>query len=112
VKGAYAFQLNNTPTPSGAIGLMSFDGAGNVTLSYTSVDAGQDMSQPPVSTGSLSGTYALNPDGSGTVSLPAPPGQSGAAAFALVMTDGGSGLLLLRTQGPRTSISSGIAKLQ
>jgi hypothetical protein len=112
VKGAYAFQLNNTPTPSGAIGLISFDGAGNVTLSYTSVDAGQDISQPPVSTGTLSGTYALNPDGSGTVNLPAPPGQSGAAAFALVMTDGGSGLLLLRTQGPRTSISWGVAKLQ
>jgi hypothetical protein len=111
VKGAYAFQLNNTPTPSGAIGLMSFDGAGNATSSITFVGAGQDVSQAPVSTGTFSGTYSVNSDGSGTISLPAPPGQSVDVALAFVVIDNGNGLLLLRTK-PGGNVASGIARLQ
>jgi hypothetical protein len=106
LKGSYAFQLNNFPIPAGTIGVISFDGAGNATVSFTTVGVGNNPDQPDVvSTGSLTGTYAVNPDGSGTITLPN-------SAYAFVITDGGSGLLLLQTDGTGHSTSNGVARLQ
>jgi hypothetical protein len=87
LKGSSAFQLNNSPVPAGTIGVMSFDGAGKVAVAFTSVGVGSEPNQPPVSSGTLTGTYSINPDGSGTVNIPAQPGQSANAAFAIVITD-------------------------
>jgi hypothetical protein len=87
--GSYAVQLNGMPFPGGIIGLMKFDGAGNVTAALTSVGGTINGS----STGTPTGTYSLNSDGSGTISLTNGP------SFAFVTTDGGSQLLLLRTNG-------------
>ena len=110
--GSYGFQLNNSPIPAGTIGVANFDGAGNVAVSYTSVDVGTDPNQPPVMSGTLTGTYSTNPDGSGTINFPAQSGQSGNSAFVFVVTDGGSGALLLLTTGTGSNVSSGTARLQ
>ena len=111
-KGSYGFQLNNSPLPAGTIGVANFDGAGNVAVSFTSVGVGKDPSQPPVMTGTLTGTYSINPDGSGTINFPAQSGQSGNSAFAFAITDGGSGVLLLLTDGTGNNVSFGAARLQ
>jgi hypothetical protein len=112
VKGSYGFQLNNSPVPAGTIGVANFDGKGNVAVSFTSVGVGSDPNQPPVMSGTLTGTYSTNPDGSGTISFPAQSGQSGNSAFAFVITDGGSGALLLQTNGTGSNVSFGTARLQ
>src|SRR5205823_8567718 len=71
LKGAYGFQFNNSPVPGQSIGVLSFDGAGNVAVSLTFVGAGMgpdhDPHQAPVFSGTSTGTYSLNPDGSGTI---------------------------------------------
>jgi hypothetical protein len=110
--GSYGFQLNNSPIPAGTIGVADFDGAGNVTVSFTSVGVGTDPNQPPAMSGTLTGTYSTNPDGSGTMNFPAQPGQSGNSAFTFVITDSGSGALLLLTTGTGSNVSSGTARLQ
>ena|SRR5258707_13223890 len=115
LNGSYGFQFTSTPAPTGNIGAMKFDGAGNVAMSFTSAGAGKDdmSGQAPVSSGTLTGTYSNNPDGSGTINFPPAPGQSANSTYAFVITDGGSGLLLLRTDGtPGPNVSFGTARLQ
>lgn len=102
LNGAYGFQVNSWPYPGGTNGVMNFDGAGNVTMPLTTVGVGN------AAKGNFTGTYAINPDGSGTISSPGP-------SFAFVMTDGGSQLLLLRTDGnvdARFNDSFGTARMQ
>jgi hypothetical protein len=112
LKGSYGFQLNNSPVPAGTIGVVTFDGAGNAAVSFTSVGVGNDPNQPPVMSGTQTGTYSINPDGSGTINLAAAAGQSGKSTYAFVITDGGSGLLLMLTDGTGHDVSFGTARLQ
>jgi hypothetical protein len=73
--GSFGFRLNNPLDPQSTdggtaiLGVMNFDGAGNVAGSFTSVGDGIDPTRTLISTGSLSGTYAVNPDGSGIARL-------------------------------------------
>jgi hypothetical protein len=93
---------------------MNFDGAGNVTASFTIVGAPGNGLTLGLSTSSLTGTYSVNPDGTGTITFVSPAGAT-VATFSFVTTDGGSQLLLLQTSaiGPApTSVSSGTARLQ
>lgn len=104
MKGSYAAELTNTPAPAGtALGVLTFDGAGNVTLSATFVGGGESSTQPSVQTKTYMGTYTSNPDGSGAINLgnPAP----------FVITDGGSGALVLLTN-QASGVTSGIARRQ
>ena len=66
--GSYGILLNQWPSSntgndktSGLVGVLNFDGAGNVTATYT-----KDFT---VKTGTATGTYSPNPDGSNTVNL-------------------------------------------
>lgn len=112
LSGSYGFQLNSSPFPAGTIGVVNFDGAGKVAVSLTSVGE-KGGGQSSVSTANLSGTYSVKPDGSGTINLPAAPGQSANATFAFTITDGGSGLLLLQTSGaPGGNLVFGTARQQ
>ena len=106
LQGTYGFALDNTPIPSGSVGAMSFDGAGNVSVTFTTVGLGSD-----VSGGTLTGTYTVNPNGSGTMSLVSPSGQP-QGSLAFVVTDGGAGLLLLLTDGTGNNVSYGTARME
>ena len=106
LQGTFGFALNNNPMPAGTIGVLSFDGAGGATVSFTSAGPGGQTMQPQVSTGNLTGSYSVNSDGSGALNL----GSNG--TFAFVITDSGNGLLMLLTNGTNNNVSSGVARAQ
>jgi hypothetical protein len=109
LNGSYGVQLNYSPFPAGSVGLMKFDGAGNVALSITS--AGLASGAPATAT--FTGTYSINPDGSGTINLTATSGQAAAPSFAFVITDDGSQLLLMRIDNNTGfNVAFGTARLQ
>jgi hypothetical protein len=109
--GSYGFQLNTTPLPGVVNGVVSFDDAGNAKASFTVVSVGKDPNQPPVFTGTESGTYTINDDGTGTINLTTASGQPD-SPVAFVITDGGAGLLLLQTVGSGSSVQFGTARVQ
>jgi hypothetical protein len=107
LNGSYGYQLSFTPFPAATLGTMNFDGAGNVTGSLTSTSQGG-----AINFGAFTGTYSINSDNTGTINLVQPSGQPG-ATFAFVLTDGGSQLLLLRTDTtPQFDVAYGTARLQ
>jgi hypothetical protein len=110
LKGSYGLQFTNSPSPAGTVGVASFDGAGNVAESLTFVGLSGTSGQPSIFTGTNTGTYSINPDGSGTFNLTAASGNS--QTYAFVITDGGSGLLLLQTNRSGDGVSFGTARLQ
>jgi hypothetical protein len=108
LNGSYGFQFSYSPFPAGSVGVAKFDGAGNVTVSVTAVGAGFTSAQSFTQTG----TYSVNPDGTGTINLKNASGQAG-PSFAFVITDGGSQLLLLRTDNNTGfDVSYGTGRLQ
>jgi hypothetical protein len=68
LQGTYAFLGNRwtadiSAPQGGVIGIMTFDGIGNMTESYTGMVNGSPVS------GTFTGTYAVNPDGAGTITF-------------------------------------------
>jgi hypothetical protein len=81
LNGSYGFQFNILPNTSASLGVAKFDGAGNVALSLTFVGSADSSGKPTSAiSGTQTGTYSINPDGTGTINIPAVPGQSNAAA--------------------------------
>jgi hypothetical protein len=110
--GSYGFLLNQWPdasnNPDGYFGILNLDGAGNATGTYTFV--GPDIGQAPFS-GTFNGTYSVNPDSTGSLTLTFDFGLS--VTEALVVVDGGSGIQLLQTKsGNNNAIVSGTARMQ
>lgn len=111
LKGGYSFftslRTANVNTPQFAVvGVMAFDGVGNVTGSYTSI------SDHVVKSGSLGGTYLVSSNGSGTIDL-----TTGLTAkFAITLNSMAAGVAqgvqLLRTDDTNNEIVSGTALLQ
>jgi len=115
LNGTYGFLSNTVPVPASIVGVMAFDGAGNATMSFTHV--GIPNNDPsgalPTASATWSGTYSINPDGTGTITFTPPPDQSPEVTVAFVATDGGSRLLLLQTgAGLDSNVSFGTARLQ
>src|SRR6266446_4559977 len=115
-QGSYGVQFNNLANPGVSIGVAAFDGAGNVAISFTFVGAGQSaggvpVNQAPVFSGTLTGTYSVNPDGSGMMNLAPAPGASNGQMYAFVIIDGGSGALLLQLNRSGNGVLSGTARL-
>lgn len=111
LKGSYSFLTNlrtaNVNTPQSAmVGVMTFDGAGNVTGSYTSI------SIHTVQKGTLGGTYSVKSNGSGLIDLTS--GVTAQYAITLNSTVAGvaQGVQLLRTDDTSNEIVSGTAVLQ
>jgi len=111
LKGSYSFLTNlrtpNVSTPQfAAVGVMTFDGAGNVTGSYTSI------SDHSVQGGALGGTYLVKANGTGTLSLTT--GLTAQFAITLNSTAAGvaQGVQLLRTDDTSNEVTSGTALLQ
>jgi len=111
LKGSYSFLTNlwtaNTSTNQFAmVGVLTFDGAGNVSGSYTSI------SHDTVQTGTLGGTYTVNSNGTGTITFT----TGSTAQFAITLNSTAAGLAhgvqLLQTNDSNNEIISGTALLQ
>jgi hypothetical protein len=113
LNGSYASLLTNSPNVNASVAVAKFDSTGNVTLSLTFVGSSDDKGQPPTPfTGTQTGTYMINPDGTGTMSFPAVPGVSNAQTFGFVTTDNGSGAFLVQLDRPGSGVMIGTAWLQ
>ena len=113
LSGTYGFQTSASPTPGSISGVLTFDGAGNVTESATIVGAPGNTLTLPVTTGTFTGTYTINSDGSGVMNLTnnTTTGQAVNISIGFVIVDGGSGLLVLElTTG--ANVRFGSARMQ
>lgn len=117
LKGTYAFTSGSSPLPGSAIGLLTFDGAGGVTESFTALSIGERSAgvagTASASSGSLAGTYTIKPNGNeGTLTLQVDPSLKLNVSF--VITDGGSGLLFLVNESDTSNrnLTFGSARLQ
>jgi len=110
--GSYGFTLTQTwdggDPPLALIGVIKFDGAGNYTGSGTLVGVGDPKvaTALQVQAAQFGGTYTVNADGTGA----AKGGDGSATSF--VITDGGSGLILLPTAGFGNRLVTGTARKQ
>ena len=111
LKGSYSFltelwTANANTSPFGMAGILTFDGAGTVTGSYTSVTGGVAQS------GALGGTYTVNLNGSGTITLT----TGSTAQFAVTLDSTAAkvahGVQLVQTNDSNNEIVSGTAVLQ
>jgi hypothetical protein len=114
--GSYGFTLTQTydggNAPGALIGVATFDGAGNVTSSSTivQVDGNPQATTVQVSqSGQTSGTYTVNADGTGTMTF---SGNGGRTQISFVITDGGSGLMVVPTGGFGNHLLTGTARKQ
>lgn len=107
---SYGFQATNSPTPAASLGVLRFDGTGNVSMSVTFVGLTGASGQPNLFTGTSAGTYSSNPDGSGALTFTMANGNM--QTYVFVMTDGGSGILFLQTNRAGNGVSFGTGRLQ
>jgi len=110
----YGFMANIPPSltpPTGFLGVITFDGAGNVTGTETIVspDLSPGATTVSVQTSPFTGTYTLNGDGTGILSLNF--GGDTPTQVAFVTTDGGAGLMFVQT-GSRNFLLMGTARKQ
>jgi hypothetical protein len=111
LKGSYSF-LTNLSTASAStnqfamVGVLTFDGAGNVIGSFTSI------SSTTVQTGTLVGTYTVNANGTGKITFTS--GSTAQFAITLNSTTAGLayGLQMLQTNDASNEVLSGTALLQ
>ena len=111
LKGSYSF-LTNLWTANGAtsqfamVGVLTFDGAGNVAGSYTA------MSGTTMTSGTLGGTYTVISNGTGTLTFTS--GSSAQYAITLNSTTAkvAHGVQLLQINDSNNEIISGTAVLQ
>jgi hypothetical protein len=113
LNGSYAALLNNSPNVNASVAVAKFDGAGNVALSLTFVPSSDPQGQPSTPfSGTQTGTYTVNPDGTGAMNFPAVPGVSNAQTFGFVTTDNGSGAFIVQLDRPGSGVMTGTARLQ
>jgi hypothetical protein len=113
LSGAFAYQTSYVPNASGSLGVLTFDGAGNVSISAVLIGTTDNNGQPAAPFPyAQSGTYTVNPDGTGSFSLAAVTGVTNATTYAFVTTDNGSGMLLMQTDRPGSGANFGIARQQ
>jgi hypothetical protein len=111
--GSYGFSI--TAPPLGAVqGVVTLDGAGNATSSggiSVGLDPDPNATGPQVQpTKGNQGTYTVNTDGTGTITLQNPNGKVTTLSF--VSTDGGSQLMLVVTAGLGNAVGTGTARKQ
>ena len=84
LSGNYSFEFNKfgtCPNIEVVVGVFSFDGSGNVTGSFTQYDSNKNGAGPKTSTGTASGTYTVNLNGTGAINFTAP--ETATFAFAI-----------------------------
>ncbi len=110
--GQYGFLINRwTSDPAisaGAVtGVASADGSGNISGSFTSFDAN---GIPQVRNGTFTGTYSVNPNCMGSISTTDDLGNP--SQTTMVLTDGGSNVLLMATDTNGNAVQTGTARKQ
>jgi len=113
LKGTYSF-LNNLTTANvgtnqfAMVGVLAFDGAGNVSGSFTSISSTTSQ------TGTVAGTYTVMSNGTGTMTITFTPGSTAHFAITLNSTAAGvaHGVQLLQTDDTKNEILSGTAVQQ
>jgi hypothetical protein len=104
LNGSYGLQTTkSSPIPATSIGTWTFDGLGNVTITDTFVGAGANVQGPET----LSGSYSVNLDGTGVVTIPPQNHQ-----WAFVISEGHSGLLVLQMHRAGDGVMYGSGRLQ
>jgi hypothetical protein len=97
--GSYGFTATapyalSNPDPTAIVGVLTFDGAGNLTGNEREVspDTSPNATAVRVQTVSFTGTYTLNGDGTGSLTI-----QTGGTVIpvSFVMTDSGSNLMFV-----------------
>ena len=112
--GPFGFVINttfsNASTQGGAamLGLMNFDGFGNVSGPYSLELGSGGANQKQSITGNFMGTYSSNPDGTGTISIALDKGVN--LTLAMVIDNRGRGLELALTGcvGPICDLSGSV----
>jgi hypothetical protein len=103
--GSYSFLLNSWPDannrPAGFTGILNL-GGGKINGSYAFANG-----RTTAFSGTLTGTYSTNPDGTGSMNINLDLGVS--STFAIVVTEGGSGILLLETDPGQ--VTTGAARM-
>ena len=112
--GSYGMQsTKNVPSPQTSVEVWTFYPNGTVTLSGTAVAPGPTVVCTGNSAGcGLQGTYSVNPDGTGTITIPPPPGGQNTKTFVFVVTNGHSGLLALQTNRAGDGVLYEVGQLQ
>ncbi len=110
--GQYGFLINTwTADPtigaSATTGVASGDGLGNISGSFTSFNAN---AVPTVQTGTFTGTYSVNPNCTGSISTIDDKGNT--SQSAMVLTDGGSNVLVMQTDSVGNYVQTGTARKQ
>jgi hypothetical protein len=98
--GSYGFTVTDLSNPSATLGVITFDGAGNVTGRATVVQPDPSPNATSVVVqqgGQFTGTYTVNADGTGALTLQV--GGPTPQTSSFVITDGGSGLMFVGTGG-------------
>jgi len=86
------WKVSNSNIVRGFLSSLNFDGAGNVTGPYVFITINDT-----VISGTMTGTYSGNPDGTNTLNLTRD--SVGTLTGLLAVTDGGAGIQLLMTGG-------------
>lgn len=110
--GQYGFLFNkSTSDPAigaeAVTGVLSADGSGNVSGSFTHFGA---TNNPQVQRGTITGTYSVDPDCTGSITVTDDRGNISHTTMAL--TDGGSNGLLMETDNNGNSVLTGTARKQ
>jgi hypothetical protein len=83
--------------PTADVGLVTFDGDGNFTANFT------DSTNGKVTTGlSAPGTYAVNPDCTGTLSIENVTSPGETSPYTIVIVGGGTELMAIAAQNEST----------
>ena len=115
--GAYGFTASapytgaNNSGPIALVGVITFDGAGNLTGSETVVQPDPSPNATPVQSQRVpfAGTYTVNDDGTGTLMIQIPGTPT--IPVAIVVTEGGSSFLFVQTAGGN-NLLTGTARKQ
>ena len=106
--GSYGIQFTKSaPTVFTELAVWTFDGAGNVSLAGTFVSPG-----PTVGSGTLTGTYNVNPNGTGTITVPPQSGSLFGQSYVFAIANGHSGLLVLQTNRAGDGVLYGVGQLE
>src|SRR5215470_17254217 len=104
-------QARTNANPVAIVGVITFDGAGNLTGSETFVQPDPSPNATSVQSQRVpfAGTYTVNADGTGTLMIQVPGTPT--IPVAIVVTDGGSSLMFVQT-GVGNSLLAGTARKQ